>query len=94
MADQTTFTLAEVLNAQQALRDTAGAKEEAMDLTDLVGIAAEEVDLLQEQGKSWDEIAAVIQSTTGKTVTGSDVEKAYASLEESDEWDDDYEDDR
>lgn len=94
MTDNTNFTLAEVLNAQQALRDAAGAKEEALDLADLVGIAGEEVDLLQDQGKSWADIAAVIKAATGKAVTGQEVEQAYASLEEMDEWDDDYEDRR
>jgi hypothetical protein len=89
-----TFTLAEALNAQKSLRESAGGKEEPLDLTDFVGIAAEEIDLLQEQGKSWDDIAAMINKSTGKRVTGAEVEQAYAELEESDRWDDEeYEDD-
>ncbi len=94
MADKSTFTLAEALNAQKALREASGAKEEPLDLTDLAGIAAEEIELLQEQGKSWDDMAAMVQSVTGKTVTGAELEKAYGSLEESDRWDGDgdYED--
>jgi hypothetical protein len=93
MTNETTFTLADVLNAQKALRESAGAKEEPLELPDLVGIAAEEIDLLQEQGKSWDAIAATIQSATGKAVTGIEVERAYESLDESERWDDDDDDD-
>jgi hypothetical protein len=94
MAAEPTFSLAEALNAQKALREHAGGKEEPLDLTDFVGLAAEEIDLLQEQGKSWDDIAAMINGSTGKKVTGAQVEQAYANLEESDRWDDEeYEDD-
>jgi hypothetical protein len=89
-----TFTLAEALNAQKSLRETAGGKEEPLDLVDFAGLAAEEIDLLQEQGKSWDDIAAMISKSTGQKVTGPELEQAYAELEESDRWDDEeYEDD-
>ncbi len=93
MTDDKTFTLAEVLNAQKSLREAAGAREEALDLTDLAGIAGEELELLQEKGKSWDEMAAIVQSTTGKAVTGAELERAYNSLEDGDDWDGDDDDD-
>lgn len=92
MSDQNSFTLAEALAAQQALRDAAGVKEEHLDLAELIGMMSEEIDLLQEQGKSWDEIAVMIKAATGKPVTGAEVEKYYVGPEERDRWDDDEED--
>jgi hypothetical protein len=86
---ETVFTLADALNAQKALRETAGGKEEPLELIDLVGIGADEIDLLQEQGKSWEEIAALIQKATGKSVSADEVEQAYANLEEDGDWEDD-----
>ncbi len=93
MTDEITFSLAQVLNTQKALRDAAGAKEEELDLADLAGISAEELELLLEKGKSWDELAAIVTSSTGKAVTGAQLEAAYASLEDGDRWDSDDEDD-
>jgi hypothetical protein len=95
MADQNTFTLAEALAAQQALRDAAGVQEEHLDLAELIGMVSEEIDLLQEQGKSWDDIAAMLKTATGKPITGADVKKYYVSPEERDRWEDEdeYEDD-
>jgi hypothetical protein len=86
---ETVFTLADALNAQKALREAAGGQEEPLELIDLVGIGADEVDLLQEQGKSWEEIAALIQKATGKSVSADEVEQAYANLEEDGDWEDD-----
>jgi len=84
-----TFTLSDALHAQKALREAAGGKEEPLDLIDLVGIGAEEIDQLLDQGKAWDDIAGMISQATGKTVTGSEVEQAYANLEDDDGWEDD-----
>jgi hypothetical protein len=91
MMDNTTFTLAEALAAQQALRDASGLKEEPLDLAELVGMLSEEIDLLLDQDKSWDDVAALLQKSTGKPVTGSDVENNYVSPDERDRWDDDDE---
>jgi len=85
---ETTFTLANALNAQKALREAAGGREEPLELIDVVGIGAEEIDLLQEQGKSWDEIAGLITNATGKSVAAADVEQAYDNLEDDGDWDD------
>jgi len=91
MANQNMFTLAEALAAQQALRDAAGVKEEQLDLAELIGMMSEEIDLLQEQGKYWDDIAVMIKTATNKPLTGADVEKYYVGPEERDRWDDDEE---
>lgn len=84
-----TFTLSDALHTQKALREAAGGKEEPLDLIDVVGIGAEEIDQLLDQGKAWDEIAAMISQATGKTVTGNEVEQAYANLEDDEGWEDD-----
>ncbi|MGB0084343.1 MAG: hypothetical protein WBP94_03065 [Rhodomicrobiaceae bacterium] len=89
MTNDATFTLAEALAAQKALRDAAGAKEEVFELADVIGMTSDEIEMLQEQGKSWDEVAVLIQKATGKPVTGKDVEEHYVGPDERDRWDDD-----
>jgi hypothetical protein len=91
MTEDATFTLAQALAAQKALRDAAGAKEEIFELADVIGMTSEEIEMLQDQGKSWDEIAAMIQTATGKTVTGKDVEQYYVGPDERERWDDEDE---
>jgi hypothetical protein len=51
--DENTFSLAEALAAQKALRDAAGAEEEVFDLSDVIGMVSEEIDMLKDQGKSY-----------------------------------------
>lgn len=89
MTDEATFTLAEALAAQKALREAAGAKEELFELADLIGMTSDEIEMLQEQGKSWDDIAAILQKATGKPVTAKNVEEYYVGPDERDHWDDD-----
>jgi hypothetical protein len=93
MSDETTFSLAEALAAQKALRDAAGAEEEVFDLADVIGMVSEEIDMLKDQGRSDEEIAAMIQKSTGKPVSGADVEKHYVPADERDLWDEDEDED-
>ena len=93
MTDETTFSLAEALAAQKALRDAAGAEDEAFDLADVVGMVSDEIDMLKDQGKSYAEMAALIQTSTGKPVTADDVEKYYVPADERDLWDEDEDED-
>ena len=94
MTEQTTFSLAEALAAQKALRDAAGAEEEVFELADVIGMVSDEVDMLKEQGRSDAEIAALVQKATGKPVTASDVEQYYVPADERDAWDEDEDEDR
>ncbi len=93
MTDESTFSLAEALAAQKALREAAGAEEEAFDLADVIGMVSDEIDMLQEQGRSHADIAALVQKATGKQVTASDVEKYYVPADERDLWDEDEDED-
>ena len=93
MTDETTFSLAEALAAQKALRDAAGAEEEVFDLADVVGMVSDEIDMLKEQGRSDADIAALLQKSTGKTVTANDVQKYYVPADERDLWDEDEDED-
>lgn len=88
MSDSHKYTLADALNAQKALRDATGEAEEPLELEDVVGISGEEIEILLDQSKSWDGIAAIISNTTGKAVTGAQVEEAYNNLGDDDEWED------
>jgi hypothetical protein len=89
MTDESTFSLAEALAAQKALRDAAGAEEEVFELADVIGMVSDEIDMLKEQGRSGSEIAALVQQSTGKPVTDDDVEKYYVPASERDLWDED-----
>jgi hypothetical protein len=89
MTDEATFSLAEALAAQKALRDAAGAEEEQFDLADVIGMVSDEIDMLKDQGRSGADIAAIVQQATGKTVTAAEVEKYYVPADERDTWDED-----
>jgi hypothetical protein len=93
MKNDTTFTLAEALAAQKAMREAAGAEEEVFELADVIGMVSDEIDLLKEQGRSLEEIAAMVQTATGKTVTAADIEKYYVPADERDLWDEDEDED-
>jgi hypothetical protein len=93
MKNDTTFTLAEALAAQKAMREAAGAEEEVFELADVIGMVSDEIDLLKEQGRSLEEIAAMVQTATGKTVTAADIEKYYVPADERDIWDEDENED-
>ncbi|WP_088347644.1 MULTISPECIES: hypothetical protein [Rhodomicrobium] len=88
MTTEAIFTLAEALAVQKALREAAGAKEETFDLADVIAMASDEIEMLQEAGKSTAAIAAMIQTVIGKPVTAGDVEDNYVGPEDR-EWDDD-----
>jgi len=93
MKNEGTFTLADALAAQKAMRDAAGAEEEVFELADVIGMVSDEIDMLKEQDRSFADIAAMIQAATGKPVTADDVEKHYVPADERDLWDDETEDD-
>ncbi|MBX2805057.1 MAG: hypothetical protein KTR19_03700 [Hyphomicrobiales bacterium] len=89
MSDSNKYTLADALNAQKALREATGEAEEPLELEDVVGISGEEIEILLDKEKSWDDIAAVLSGATGKAVTGAQLEEAYNNLGDDDEWEDD-----
>jgi hypothetical protein len=93
VTDDSTFSLAEALAAQKALRDAAGAEDEVFDLADVIGMVSEEIDMLKDQGKSFAEMATMIQTATGKAVTAEEVEKHYVPADERDLWDEDEDED-
>lgn len=93
MPKENDYTLEQALTAQKALRDAAGAEDEVFDLADVIGMASDEIEMLMDQGKTADQIAALIQKATGKPATGKDVEEHYVGPEERGSWNDDEEDD-
>ena len=93
MSDETTFSLAEALAVQKALREASGAEEEVFDLADVIGMVSDEIDMLKDQGRSEADIAAMIKQATGKPVTADDVQKYYVPADERDLWDEDEDED-
>jgi hypothetical protein len=91
MTTEAMFTLAEALAAQKALREAGGGKEETFELGDIIAMASDEIEVLQEQGKTNSEIAAIVQGAIGKPVTGKDVEENYIGPDDREAWEDDDE---
>jgi hypothetical protein len=83
---EVTFTFAEAIKAQQALRNAAGLEPEVFEIEDVVGMASDEIEALLEQGKAWTDIAQLLQQATGKAFTAADVETYYVTPEERAEW--------
>lgn len=92
MTTEAIFTLAEALAAQKALRDAAGIEDDVFELADVIGMSSDEIEVLQEQGKSNADIAAMMQSATGKPITAKDVEEHYITPDERRAWDEDEDD--
>jgi hypothetical protein len=84
MSDDSIFNLAEAMAVQKGLREAAGSEEEIIYLSDVIGMSSDSIDKLREQGRSDGDIAALIQSISGKPVTAEDVEHYYLSPEERD----------
>jgi hypothetical protein len=94
MSEDKEFTLNQALAVQRALREVAGMEDESFDHGDVIAMASDEIEVLLDQGKTHDEIAAIIQKALGKPTTGADVAEHYLSEEVLERWgeDDDQDD--
>lgn len=76
-----TFSLAEALKAQKALRDAAGLGDEQFPVEAFVGMISDEVEALRKQGRSDDEIAALIGKSSAIQISPEEIRKNFASAE-------------
>jgi len=76
-----TISLQQALRAQKALRDAAGLAEERFPITEFVGMISDEIEQLRKQGKTDEEIAAVIEHGSEVKVTAQEIAANYASAE-------------
>ena len=81
MAEDTTFTLAQAMAAQRALRDELGLGEEAFPLPAFIGMISDEIQQLREAGRSDSEVLKIIQRATGVALSEADLERFYAPPE-------------
>ena len=76
------YPLDEALRAQKALREAAGFGPEMFPLEAFVGMVSDEIEQLREQGKSDDQIAALIRANSGIEITGEEISRNFATSEE------------
>ncbi|HLH04620.1 MAG TPA: hypothetical protein VKX25_17770 [Bryobacteraceae bacterium] len=77
-----TFTLAQALKAQQALRNAAGLPPEEFPENALIGMLSDEIEVLRNAGKTDEEIASLINKATGGDISSSSVQENYATPDE------------
>ena len=76
------YTVEQALQAQRALRAAAGAEEELFPIQAFVGMISDEIQMLREQGKTDEEIAGLIQSSSEIKITSADLRSYYATPEQ------------
>ena len=76
------ISLEEALKAQKALRDAAGSGPETFPLPAFIGMISDEVEALRSMGRSDDEIAGLIESSSAVRITADEIREHYATPEE------------
>jgi hypothetical protein len=76
-----TYTIEEGLNAQSALRAAAGIAPEEFPIEALVGMISDEIETLRTQGKSDDQIAALIRKNSNVEISSDEIAANYAPPE-------------
>jgi hypothetical protein len=77
-----TYTLEEAIKAQRALRAAAGLGEERFPISAFVGMISDEVEALRKAGKTDEEIASVIESSSHIDISAAEITENYANPEE------------
>ena len=82
MPESKSCSIDEALKAQAALRSAAGLPPEQFPVDAFVGMISDEIQVLREQGKTDDQIAALIRQHSSIDITSRDIAANYASPEE------------
>jgi hypothetical protein len=77
-----TYPLEQALQAQKALRAAAGLGPEMFPIEAFVGLISDEIEQLRSQGKSDDQIAAIITKNSTIQITAAEIAQNYASPED------------
>ena len=72
----------EALRAQGALRDAAGLGPEQFPVQAFVGMISDEIEQLRQQGKSDEEIAAIIEGSSEIKITASEIAANFATSDQ------------
>lgn len=82
MEAKKTYTVEDAVQAQKALRAFAGMEPETFPVEAFVGMISDEIEHLRTQGRSDEEIAAVIARHSPIRITAAEIAENYASPEE------------
>jgi hypothetical protein len=77
-----TYPVEEAVHAQKALRELAGLEPEMFPIEAFVGMISDEVETLRSQGRSDEEIARTISTTSKIQITAAEIAANYASPEQ------------
>jgi hypothetical protein len=72
----------EAVRAQKALRELAGLEPEMVSIEAFVSMISDEVETLRSQGRSGEEIARTISTTSKIQITAAEIAANYASPEQ------------
>lgn len=81
MTSPRTYPLEEALKAQSALRSAAGLAPEQFPIEAFVGMISDEIETLRTQGKTDDQIAALIRKNSSVEITSDEIAANYAPPE-------------
>ena len=76
-----TYSIEDALKAQRALRTAAGLGEERFPIQAFVGMISDEVEALRKAGKTDEQIANLIRSSSPIEITATEIAENYASPE-------------
>lgn len=82
MDEKTNISLEAALQAQSALRASAGLEPQTFPVAAFVGMISDEIEHLRKLGRSDEEIAGVIRANSPIQITGSAITQYYASPED------------
>ena len=71
--------LAEAIKAQSALRSAAGLAPEQFPIPAFIGMISDEIETLRSQGKTDQQIAAIVRDSSNISVTAEDISDHYAT---------------
>jgi hypothetical protein len=81
MSQPRNYPLEEALKAQSALRSAAGLEPEQFPIKAFVGMISDEIEALRTQGKTDEQIAALIRKNSDVEITADEIAANYAPPE-------------
>lgn len=82
MTDQPTFSIDEAIKAQRALRQALGLGDERFEVSEFVEMISDEIEQMKNDGKSSDDIVAVVAEATGHRMDPADIDRHYVRPED------------
>lgn len=76
------YSVEEAVKAQKALRAAAGLGPQQFPIQAFVGMISDEVESLRQRGKTDDQIAEIIRSSSAIDISADEIAENYASPDE------------